>query len=84
MVHLCQIFHHTALLLICRSSGEVHVASAAKTPDPSDPAKTVPATTVQIVAPYDVEVGAGIIHNINGLLLPMTNLTRLAHVARCH
>jgi hypothetical protein len=65
----------------CRS--DINVASAAKTADPNNPNKEVPATQAQIVAPHDVEVGAGIIHNINGLLLPMTNLTRLMQVAGC-
>ena len=69
--------------VVCRSNGEVNVMSAAKMPDPSNPKKQVPATQAQIISPHDVEVGSGIIHNINALLLPMTNLTRLIQVTGC-
>jgi hypothetical protein len=31
----------------------------------------------------NVRAGSGILHNINGLLLPMTDLARLARVTGC-
>lgn len=70
-------------LWLCRSDGGISVASAAKTPDPSNPSKQVPATQAQLIPPFDVPVGSGIIHNIDGLLLPMTNLTRLIQITGC-
>jgi hypothetical protein len=76
----CAVLRCAAL---CRSSGAISVASAAKTPDPGNPSKQVPATQAQIIPPFDVEVGSGIIHNIDGLLLPMTNLTRLIQITGC-
>jgi hypothetical protein len=68
---------------MCRSGDSISVASAAKVPDPSNPNKQVAATQAQIISPHDVEVGSGIIHNIDGLLLPMTNLTRLMQITGC-
>jgi len=57
--------------------------SVAKIPDPNQPSKSVPATVGQIISPHDVVAGNGLIHNINALLLPMTNLTRLMQVTGC-
>lgn len=70
------------LAVLCRSAG-ISVASAAKTADPGNPNKQVPATQAQLIPPYDVNVGSGIIHNIDGLLLPMTNITRLIQLTGC-
>lgn len=70
-------------LCTCRDGKDLSVASAAQMPDPKAPAKKIAATTGTLVAPMNVRAGSGIIHNINGLLLPMTDLARMMKVTNC-
>jgi hypothetical protein len=61
----------------------VHIASAAQIPEPGNPSRKIAATTGTLVSPMNVRASNGMLHNINGLLLPMTDIARLMKMTNC-
>lgn len=71
------------LKLRTTSEDELAVASVANSRDPANPERWISATNGTIVEPFDVRAGGGIMHNVNALLLPTTNLTKLIKLTGC-
>ncbi len=71
----------TLLLLPCLCSadnGALSVSSAAV-----DPVTKKLSITGTVTAPMDVVAGGGMVHNVNALMLPTTNMTRLMQITNC-
>jgi len=66
------------MLLLCSDRGQLTISSASV-----DPATKKPNIMGSLVGASNIRAGAGIIHNINQLMLPTTNITRLLQITNC-
>jgi hypothetical protein len=61
----------------CSAAGAVTISSAALNQSKQ------PLITASLISPVNVKAGTGVMHNINQVLLPTTNITRLLQIANC-
>jgi hypothetical protein len=48
-----------------------------------DPKTKKPIINGTVISPMNVQAGGGMVHNVNQLLLPTTNMTRLIQITNC-
>eukprot|EP00775_Hariotina_reticulata_P006740 gene6740-6960_t len=75
---LRQIYSKPSLLITQNARGELTISSASV-----DPATKRPNIMGSLTGAKNIRAGSGIVHNINQLMLPTTNITRLLQITNC-